>query len=35
MTDQQCRFGAAFVDEVADVGGQQADVVGFDAVWLR
>jgi len=31
MTDQQRGLFAAFVDEVPDIGGQQADVVGLDA----
>jgi hypothetical protein len=35
VTDQQGGLGAAFVDEVADVGGQLVDVVGGDAVRLR
>jgi hypothetical protein len=35
VTDQQRGLGAAFADEITDVGGQQADVVGLDAVRLR
>jgi len=35
MTRQQRGLLAAFADEVPDIGGQQADVVGLDAVRLR
>jgi hypothetical protein len=35
MAGQQRGLRAAFVDQIADVGGQQADVVGLDAVRLR
>jgi hypothetical protein len=35
VTDQQRRFGTAFSDEVADVGGEQVDGVGLEALWLR
>ena len=35
VTGQHRGLGAAFADQVPDVGGQQADVVGGDAVRLR
>jgi hypothetical protein len=35
VTDQHRGLGAAFVDELPDVVGQQADVVGCDALRLR
>jgi hypothetical protein len=28
-------LGTEFSDEVADVGGQQVDGVGLEALWLR
>jgi hypothetical protein len=34
VTGQQRGLGAAFADEPLDVAGQQADVVGGDAVRL-
>jgi hypothetical protein len=35
VTGQQRGLGAALVDQIADVGGQLAGVVGRDAVRLR
>ena len=35
MADEQRGLGAAFVDQIPDVVGQQADVVGCDAFRFR
>ena len=35
VTDQQRGLGTEFSDEAADVGGEQVDGVGFEALWLR
>ena len=35
VTDQQRGLGTAFFDEAADVGGEQVDGVGLEALWLR
>ena len=35
VTDQQRGLGTAFFDEAADVGGEQVDAVGLEALWLR
>src|SRR5436190_15181804 len=35
VTDQQRGLGTEFSDEAADVGGEQVDSVGLEALWLR
>ena len=35
VTDQQRGLGTEFSDEAADVGGEQVDGVGLEALWLR
>jgi hypothetical protein len=35
MTDQQRGLGTEFSDENADVGGEQVDGIGLEALWLR
>jgi hypothetical protein len=35
MTSQQRGLGTAFVDQIADVGGQPVGIVGLDGVRLR
>ena len=35
VTDQHRRLSTEFSDEVADVGGEQVDGVGLEALWLR
>ena len=35
VTHQQRGLGTAFVDEIADVGGQLVGVIGRDAIRLR
>jgi hypothetical protein len=35
VTDQERRLGTEFADEAADVGGEQVDGVGLEALWLR
>jgi hypothetical protein len=35
MTDQERRLGTELSDESTDVGGEQVDVIGLEALWLR
>ncbi len=35
VTNQQRGLGTAFLDKAADVGGEQVDGVGLEALWLR
>ena len=35
VTNQMRGLGAALYDQAADVGGEQVDGVGRDAIWLR
>ena len=35
VTDQHRGVGTAFFDQPADVGGEQVDGVGLEALWLR
>ena len=35
VTDQQRRLRTEFSDQAADVGGEQVDAVGLEALWLR
>jgi hypothetical protein len=35
VTDQERRLRAEFSDEVANVGGEQVNGVGLEALWLR
>jgi hypothetical protein len=34
VSDQQRGLGTEFSDECADVGGEQVDGVGLEALWL-
>src|SRR3954451_23924231 len=33
MTDQQRRLGTEFSDEAANIGGEQVDGIGLEALW--